>query len=827
MPTSASVPTIPLDRVHRRARLRALPDGGDELTINEPTVDKSTRAVTAEHVKRSRLIWSLTAVALIVLGSLASVIGAWQIRNVAADHARETFDDSAIQVASRLQLAIVHEQDLVVGAGAVFVRNPQTTETQFLQWTRSTAAFERYPELQGISELTVVPASQLGTFAAQVEGDPPAPLSAGGTLQVSPPGSRPFYCLQTVAQSRNPALAVPAGTDLCATSLGPLLLTTRDTGRALYLPYKTGHLNELALGNAIYMGATTPSTVAARRAALIGWTGIEILPKILLSIALDHVPDTAVSFHYGSGSSNVTFTDGAAPANAQSTSINLHNGWHVDVLGATTGASVLSNWMSAGLLFGGTAFALMLGVLIFVLGTSRSRALTRVVEGTNELAFQAFHDALTGLPNRLLILERMEQMLARARRRHRLVAALFLDLDNFKEINDTLGHRAGDELLIAVAARLSRLLRGEDSIGRIGGDEFVVLTEGSFSSNAAESLAERILQELARPFGIPSAPTSLTVTASIGIANGTWVSPDELLGNADIALYYAKAAGKFRFATYSDRMKESLDDRHRLDTELQTAVTSKQFFLQYQPTITLATGEISGVEALLRWRHPTRGILPPSVFIPALEATGLIIPVGRWVLETACRAAASWDPLGHRLTVAVNVSPKQLQGDSIIDDVEHALLSSDLDPSRLVLELTETTLMRGADDTISRLLRLRHSGARLAIDDFGTGFSSLAYLQQFPIDVLKIDQSFVAGLIMTPKSRAIIQTFVQLGRALDLEVVAEGIESEAQRDQLAALGVDTGQGYFLGPPLDNDAMVRTLADLGAKAVDRVDDITWR
>ena len=308
-----------------------------------------------------------------MLGSLASVIGAWQVRTIANQNARATFIASATQIASRLQLAIIHEQDLTVGAGSVFVRNPQTTEAQFLQWTRSTRAFDRYPELQGISEITMVSASQLGAFAARVEADPPGPLSATGTLQVSPSGLRPYYCLQTVSQSRHPALAVPVGVDFCRTALGSELLTARDTGQALYLPYKTGKLNELALGSAIYGGVSTPGTVAARRAALIGWTGIEILPKVLLSIALSNHHQTAVSFHYGAGSSKVTFSDGAAPAHQQSATVSLHNGWKVEVLGPATQRGLLAGGPSSGLLFGGIVFALMLGLLVFVLGTSRSR----------------------------------------------------------------------------------------------------------------------------------------------------------------------------------------------------------------------------------------------------------------------------------------------------------------------------------------------------------------------------------------------------------------------------------------------------------------------
>jgi diguanylate cyclase (GGDEF)-like protein len=765
--------------------------------------ESSDRVAVTRDVRRTRLFWPAMVAVLLAVGAAGSIIGAWQVHRTDERSSRQVFQASAAQIASTLKLAILHEQDLVVGAAAVFVRNPQTTEAEFRQWTESTAAFKRYPELQGISVLTMVPASQLGTFAARDELDPPGPLSPGGTLQVSPPGYRRDYCLETVAQSRNPALALPAGTDFCQTSLGPQFLRARDTGLALYIPYKTGKLEELGLGNAIYEGGTTPSTVSARRADLIGWTGIEVLPGVLLSTALQHHPSTAVSFQTGTGNSKVTFTGGSAPAHAQSTSIDLHNGWHVEVLAAANGGSLLTDGNSSALLFGGILFTALLAVLIYVLGTSRSRALLLVEERTDELHYQAFHDALTGLPNRALINDRVQHMLAQAKREPRLVAALFLDLDNFKDINDTLGHKAGDELLAGVATRLSGLLRKGDTVGRLGGDEFIVLTEGTATSSGAEALADRILQALALPFEVSGAPVAVTATASIGIAIGTQdISPGELLRNADIALYHAKATGKYRFAIYSDRMKKSIDDRQRLDAQLHTALNSGQFFLLYQPTITLSSGEISGVEALLRWRHPTRGVLPPSEFVPALESTGLIIPVGRWVLETACRAGAAWHGQGHRIAVSVNVSPKQLQRGRITDDVRGALSASGFDPTMLVLELTETSLMRAPGETISRLLRLRRLGVRLAIDDFGTGFSSLAYLQQFPIDQLKIDQSFVAGLVGSEKSSAIIRTFVQLGKTLGLEVVAEGIETGDQRDELEGLGVDTGQGFLFSGPLD-------------------------
>ena len=749
---------------------------------------------------------------LLILGTLATLMGARQVLRSENQQSRQAFVASAAQIASTLKLAILHEQDLVENADALFVRNPaNVTETQFLQWTASVAAFHRYPELQGISELQMVPASQLAAIAAREQLDPPGPLAPNGTYQVSPPGYRPYYCLATVSQSRNPKLALPAGTDFCRTSLGAQFLKSRDSGLTLYIPYKTGSTEELGLGTAIYQGGSVPKTVAARRASLIGWTGIEFTPGVVLSAALAGHSSTDVLLRY-EGSSHVTFKAGSVPRPSQTTSIELHNGWQVQVIGTARGGTLFSNGTALALLLGGVGFFLLLGALIYALGTGRSRALLMVEERTSELRHQAFHDALTGLPNRALILDRIGQMLLHVRREGGLVAAFFVDLDNFKDINDTLGHRAGDELLVGVGQRLTGLLRERDSVGRLGGDEFIVLTESIGGPEEAEIVADRILRSLETPFEISGSHSALPVTASIGIAVGRQVAPEEMLRDADIALYQAKAAGKHCAKVFAEPMKRSLDERHTMDVELHHAVDADEFFVLYQPTVSLCTGAVVGVEALLRWRHPTRGVLSPSEFIPALEASGLILPVGKRVIEVACRAGARWNELGHRVVVSVNVSPRQLQRDRIVDDVYGALSSSGLDPSLLVLELTETSLIGGVDEIAIRLMLLKGLGVRLAIDDFGTGFSSLAYLQQFPIDVLKIDQSFVSGLADTGKSGPIIRTFVQLGKALGLEVVAEGIETDHQRDQLAVLGVDTGQGYLFSYPVEDDAIAILLHD---------------
>ena len=638
-----------------------------------------------------------------------------------------------------------------------------------------------------------------------------ADLPGSGAFAVIPAGNRPYYCLSQVSQLRTAELAVSGSIDYCQTVLRSELLGSRNSGKDEYLPYKSGKTEELAVGAAIYSGGVVPSTVKSRQAAFIGWTGTAILPGVILATALKGHPSTAVAFHYGAGSSKVTFKAGRAPIGAESTTIGLHNGWSVQVLATVTGNGLFANRNALLMMLSGIVFCLLLGLLLYELGTSRSRALELVHERTVELRHQAFHDSLTGLPNRALILDRIDQMMARARRSHTTVAVLYLDIDNFKDINDTLGHRAGDELLTGVGTRLVGVLREGDTVGRLGGDEFVLLSEVS-PADSGHRVGQRILAALEAPFEILGNNIPLTVTASIGIATGDRATPEELLRDADIALYRAKATGKNRTVAFAPSMLESVDDLRNLDVDLHNALQAGQFFLLYQPTIDLKNGAFTGVEALLRWRHPTRGVVEPEDFIPGLESSGLIVPVGEWVLETACRQGAMWQSKGHPFAVSVNIAAKQLQRDRIVDDVYGALSASGFDPAMLVLELTESTLMQDVATTVVRLKLLKAIGVRLAIDDFGTGFSSLSYLQQFPIDILKIDRSFVSGISDTSKSAAIIRTFVQLGKALSLEVVAEGIESDEQRLHLTAAEVDTGQGFLFARPLEAEAVDAMLAE---------------
>jgi diguanylate cyclase (GGDEF)-like protein/PAS domain S-box-containing protein len=418
------------------------------------------------------------------------------------------------------------------------------------------------------------------------------------------------------------------------------------------------------------------------------------------------------------------------------------------------------------------------------------------------LAHRALHDPLTGLANRQLLLDRAEQMLARSRRTLDPVAAYFVDLDNFKDANDSLGHEAGDQLLQAVAARFAGMVRASDTVGRLGGDEFVILAEGNAVAAGPEMVAERIREVLGEPFlvdGFDGLP--ITITASIGIAVGDRASAQELLRDADIALYRAKAAGRDGWVLFEAAMQSAAVDRLELKSDLDSALAGNQFFLLYQPIFDLDSDCIPGVEALIRWQHPTRGIIAPNDFIPLLEESGMIVEVGRWVLSHACAQAAAWDRQGLCVTMSVNVSMRQLETEVLIDHVLEALASSGIDPGSLIIEVTESTLMRDANATVSRLKRLKSLGVLVAIDDFGTGYSSLAYLRQFPVDVLKIDKSFISGMDGTPNSSALIHTLVELGRTLGLITLAEGIEDHTQLEALRDELCDRGQGFILSRPV--------------------------
>jgi diguanylate cyclase (GGDEF)-like protein len=745
----------------------------------------------------------IAATLLVAAASFGSFLGASVVAHDDAQRSKVSFVTSSMGIASSLKLAIQQENSLAISAQSFVLVNPEATNAEFLSWIATMQVAKRFPEVSGLGFIAIVRPTQLPQFIARMNAQAPQ----GQSYQITPPGNRPYYCLLAF-DFINGGPAVPRGYDLCAGNESTQLLPALSGSK--YLPYHAGNKDYLSVETPVYSGGVIPANSQSGTASALGIVGLTTLPSSVLAQALKGHPGTAVAFHYASGSSKATFRAGSAAAGSTSTSVNLRNGWHVEIFGVTDGGGVFGNANALALLLAGFVLSLLLGALIYVLGTGRSRALVLVDQRTRELHHLALHDALTDLPNRALILDRITQMLARARRDHTPVAVLFLDLDNFKDVNDTLGHAAGDQLLNSVAARLVSALRQEDTVGRLGGDEFVVLAEGSSLAAGAEMVAERILDVLATPFEIAGSDAPLSVTTSIGIAEGARATPGELLRDADIALYQAKAAGKKCAVVFAPAMQEAVDDSRILEMDLNGALEADQFFLLYQPTFDLSSGAFTGVEALLRWRHPTRGVIQPDDFISALEANGLIVPVGRWVLEEACQQGATWQRQGHDVTVSINVSAKQLERDQIISDVHAALTSSGFDPRLCVLELTETTLMHNVEDTVGRLTLLKALGVRVAVDDFGTGYSSLSYLRQFPVDVLKIDRSFVSGISETSEAVALVHAMVQLGKALGLETVAEGVENDGQRVQLAAENIDTGQGFLFARPLDVEAVNRLL-----------------
>jgi diguanylate cyclase (GGDEF)-like protein/PAS domain S-box-containing protein len=438
------------------------------------------------------------------------------------------------------------------------------------------------------------------------------------------------------------------------------------------------------------------------------------------------------------------------------------------------------------------------GIVLNARDISRHKSL----EG--QLVQRALHDQLTGLPNRMLFMDRLEQAIERSTRRGKFAAVLFLDLDRFKLVNDNLGHDRGDQLLVQVAERLRTCLRRVDTIARIGGDEFTVLLEDVGATADAALVAERITEAFRGSFRIEN--QEIFVGASIGIALGgrdQGTTAQGLLRNADIAMYRAKANGRACFEVFKSSMRETVKGRLKMETELRRALDRGELRLHYQPQVDLRTARIVGLEALVRWEHPERGLVPPAAFIPIAEETGLILPIGRWVLETACRQASIWradTEIGLDLIMAVNLSPRQFRHPRLVQEVGQVLAESGLDASGLEVEITEGTAMGDADATVKTLEHLKGIGIRLAIDDFGTGYSSLSYLKRFPIDVLKVDRSFVAGLPGNRGDAAIVRAVIGLARALGLKAVAEGIETNDQLAELRGLGCDQGQGYLFGRP---------------------------
>jgi diguanylate cyclase (GGDEF)-like protein len=784
---------------------------------------------TAGHGRRlsARARAALIGATIIVLGLAGSAFLAAQWRSSLQQENGTSFKSTAADLSSTVNSTLGANVSLTRTMRAVATMEPSAGDTRFLQWYRQLQRGAAPSALNVVAALIQpVPASHLADFRRQALADPALRALLGGTFQVVPAGARAVYCLtRAVVGPSGSTSGYPPQLDYCAPvipGLGrspypALVRTLTDTGSFIVTPIRDiGSLSLVAIGAAVYRRGAPLATISERRAAVTGYIATSFDSAALIkSVLAGRRSLTLALYHRNAGGPlELIARAGANPAGRSPGYLarrQLAGGWLVELSG-TADRAISADAQGLVVLGLGLLLTTLVFLIYRVLSRSRQRAWGMVDEKSDELAYRALHDPLTDLPNRTLVLDRAEQILARARRLEKPVTALFMDIDGFKQVNDRFGHQGGDEVLRQVGARLRAVLRESDTVGRLSGDEFVMLVDSTGpDAIGPELVAERILSVLRQPIEMPHAPGSAaSVTASIGIATGLPASAEELLQDADLAMYEAKAAGKDGYVVFESAMHTAAQDRIRLEMELADAVGAEQFVLVYQPVLDLESEQVVGVEALLRWHHPTRGVIAPNDFIPMAEETGLIVPIGRWVLEQACAQGAAWHDRGHHLNISVNVSARQLERTEFIDEVRSALADSGLDPATLTLEITETALMRRPATTAHLLRELKELEVQIAVDDFGTGYSSLGYLRQFPIDSLKIDRTFITGLALSSGANALTHTFIQLAKTLGLRTLAEGVEQDSQLRQLQREGCDLAQGFLFARPLAPDALERFL-----------------
>jgi diguanylate cyclase (GGDEF)-like protein len=758
-------------------------------------------------------VWTAVAILCLAAGIVGSVLGAHAVARHDSAKARNAFAQTSAGIASSLKLAVQREEDLVVSASTFYTGNPKASHSEFEKWANWAHMLRHYPELDGLRLVMLVRAPELAAFAAHLAGHtvkatkPASTHTIGESLHVVPAGTRPYYCLAVAGLARSLAVSTPAGLDYCA--LTPALLSSRDTAHSNSSPALGRRTDAVRIETPVYRGGVAPVTDAGRRGAFVGWLSEVLVPRVVARNALRGHPNTAVRLGYRAGSSKIAFTDGTRPTSAQSTRIRLHNGWTATIFGASVGKSVLADGWPLALLIGGILLSASLGLVVFLLGARPARKPAAPANPNPDR--EQLYDTLTGLPNRALTLDLAERMVARTRRQSGMLAgALVLNVDWFKDVNDKLGPVCGDQLLKIVAERLESVVRSGDTVGRLGGDEFVVLVESAARGARLDSLARRLIEAMHKPVDLDDFGPSFFLTASIGVAFGQYAYPQDLLRDAQLALQAGKAAGKDRYTLFNANMRSVIEGLGTLDAELNAALLDSQFFQLYQPIYDLSTRQVVGMEALLRWRHPTRGTVFPADFIPLAEETGLIVPIGRWALEEACRRAAAWNVAGHRVGISVQVSANQLNRDGFATDVRRALQQSGIEPALLTLEISEDTVMLDVAGATERCEEIKRLGVRIAIDDFGSGYAYRSDLQQMPIDFLKVDRSSLAASDDEDYRSWLLEAILHFGHDLSLTVIAKGIDTYEQMTTVQTMGCTMAQGFFMGEPLAAHAVEGVL-----------------
>jgi diguanylate cyclase (GGDEF)-like protein len=789
----------------------AQPEDGNGTVRSAATSGASQAAL--EHVKQRASgrtgAWAAVALLCVAAGTVGSVLGAHAVASKDAGKTRQAFDQTASGVASSLKVSVERAEDLTVSASTFYAGNPKASPAEFAKWAKWAQMLRHYPELDALGLVTEVRAPQLAAFVANATGTKVKPAAAGsakpvgGALRIVPAGKRPYYCLAGAQLARSRADSSPTGLDYCAVT--PALISSSDTAHridtraTITAPVSGTRVQAVRVQTPVYRGGQPPNTVAGRRAAFVGWLSEVLFPGAIARTALHAYPQNGVSLHYRTGSATATSTAGRRQAGAQSASVALHNGWKATVFGAPVNTSVSADGKALILQLGGILLSAMLGVLVFLLGAGRRRTEPPAAEG--ETPSEQLYDPLTGLPDRALTLDLAERMVARTQRQPGMLAgALVIDIDWFKDVNDKLGRACGDQLLKIVAERVNDVVRSGDTVGRLEGDEFVVLVEAAARGARLDTLARRVIEALHKPVDLDDFGPSFSLTASIGLAFGQYAHPEDLLRDSQLALHAGKAAGKDRYTLFNANMRSVIEGQGALEAELNTALLDNQFFQLYQPIYDLGTRQVVGLEALIRWRHPTRGLLSAAEFVPLAEETGLIVPIGRWALEEACRRAAEWNVAGHRASISVQISTNQLNRDGFITDVRRALQQSGLEPSLLTLEIGETTVLLDVAAATERCREIKQLGVRIAIDDFGSGYAYRSDLQQMPIDYLKVDRSSLAASDDQDYRSWLLEAILHFGRDLALTVIAKGIDTHEHMTTVQAMGCTLAQGFYMGEP---------------------------
>jgi len=785
-------------------RLRRLADGR-----------KGIRAAVAALCVAAGIVGSVLGAHAVARSNSANVDRAYP--RTSAGIARTTAG-----IAATLKQSIQHEQDLVISTSTYFAGHPNASVAEFTTWVKWAQALRSYPELEKLGLVTFVRAPEPTALKTQTTRGATKPVQSlslpsengatgsvalhavAGVLQAVPAGARPYYCFAAAELSRRTRKQPPKGLDYC--KLTPGLLSSRDSGRSIYTSASAKQGRRLSVFTPVYRGNARPATLAGRRAAFVGWLREVLAPGAMLRRALLGHPHYAASLRHQARSSSVVVTGGSSQPASSSGTFNLHNGWTVRTLGpAPAKASIFSDASALALLIAGIVLSALVGLLVLVLGSGRTRGGAPKI---GKRPHSDLYDALTGLPNQALTLDRAERMVARTGRQSGMLAgALLIDIDWFKQINEKLGQAAGDQLLKIFAQRLVGVVRAEDTVGRFGGDKFMVLVESAARGVRLDSLAGRMIEALHKPIELDEFGPRFFSTASIGVAFGRYAGHDDLLRDAQLALTAAKSAGKDRYTLFNANMRTIIESRAVLEDELNTALQEKQFFLLYQPIYDLTTRKVVGLETLIRWVHPKKGVLPAGDFMPLAEESGQIVPIGRWMLEEACSRGAAWSVAGHRVGISLEISAHQLNRDGLLTDVRRALQQSGIEPSLLTLEIAETTIMRDLAASAERLQEIRQLGVRIAIGDFGgSGYARHSDLQQMPLDVLKVDRSSLAASEDEDYRSWLLEAILVFGRDLSLTVIATRVETEDQMTTLQALGCTMAQGSFTGKPASVDAV---------------------